>query len=36
MRNSVKVLLLAVVINLAGWGLLLVTGYGIGTMTGMW
>ncbi|BBR59248.1 hypothetical protein WP7S18C02_19980 [Klebsiella sp. WP7-S18-CRE-02] len=36
MRNSIKLLMLAVMINLCGWGLLLAAGYGIGSLTGMW
>ena len=36
MRNSIKLLVLAVMIKLGGWGLVLVAGYGIGTLAGMW
>ncbi len=36
MRNSIKLLVLAVMINLGGWGLVLVAGYGIGALAGMW
>jgi len=36
MRSSIKLLVLAVMINLGGWGLLLVAGYGIGTLAGIW
>ncbi len=36
MRNAFKLLVMVVVINLCGWGLLLVAGYGIGTLAGIW
>ena len=36
MRNSIKLLVLAVMINLGGWGLVLIAGYGIGTLAGIW
>lgn len=36
MRNSIKLLALAVIINLGGWGLLFVAGYGVGALAGIW
>jgi len=34
MNNSIRLLVLAVVINLGGWGLLLAAGYGIWALIG--